>query len=279
MKPFIIKNKFGRVLSDIESWKTGFIEVKKEPRHWRPDYSAHSLGVFFTEGKEKDQCSNGQRWVEGLVEKITGHPFLFGEAEIKHASKVDTYRGGQRMQDLSIWGESDGASVFIGIEAKVLESFDKKVVELYNELFNESLEYNEYKQKNPRSMKDKRIENLVARFFPGKLPTDDTIGDFRYQLLHYIASSQQEGITLKESRKRLGERVTPDIVILPVIVFRTPHYYEDKKQAEDNKNDYLTCLGAIGFKKDDSLSYKGTDVFVLEASYQSVYSVYAEIDI
>ena len=273
MEHFIIKNKLGTELIDLPSWQDGFIAVDKEPKHWRKDYSAHSLGLFFTEGEETGGISAGQKWIERLIQTLLGSPFIFKEAEIEHASKVDNYRGGQRMQDLAIWGECSGKSIFVAVEAKVLESFDRTVVEAYNN----AIEYK--KTENPRSKKDKRIEDLIARFFPTKLPTDEEVCNLRYQLLHYVAASQQEGLSLAESKKGLNERIPADIVILPILVFRTPHYFEDQEQAKANKQDYFSCIRQIGFEKSSQLKFDGNDVYVSHNGSQATFSLYAEIDI
>ena len=270
---FIIRNKLGTELIDLQSWQDGFIAIDKEPKHWRKDFSAHSLGLFFTKGNENNGISAGQEWVERLIQTLIGSPFIFKEAEIEHASKVDNYRGGQRMQDLAIWGECSGKSVFMAVEAKVLESFDRTIIEAYNN----ALEYK--KEENPRSKKDKRIEDLIARFFPAKLPTDEKVCNLRYQLLHYVAASQQEGFSLVESKKGLNERKQADIVVLPILVFRTPHYFEDEEQAKANKQDYLSCISQIGFEKSSQLKFDGNDVYVQYDGSRVTYSIYAEIDL
>ncbi len=274
MGQFVIKNSKGTELPDLQNWEEGFKAVDKEPKHWKKDYSAHSLARFFTEGKEIDGCSNGQRWIEGLSKHITGEQFNFGDAQIEHASKLDNRKGGQRMQDLSIWGTAANSSIFIGIEAKVLESFDKTVVDAYNEAV-------KYRDTNPHSKKAERIEDLVARFFPTALPTDGSVRNLRYQLLHYVAASEKEGATLKESNKPLEKRSVADIIILPVLVFKTDHYKEDEKQALRNKNDYFSCLPKFGFKVDEALgNYSDTCIYVLNRKEKpKVYSLYAEIEL
>lgn len=272
MKTYIIKNKLGKELNTISEWKEGFLDVDQNQNHWRPDYSAHSLGVFFTK-KMNNGYSIGQTWLDGLVEIITGSPFEFNEAEIEHPSKVDNLRGGQRMQDLTIWGESAGKSIFVAIEAKVLESFDKTILDAYND----AVKYKE--EVNARSMKDKRIEDLVARFFPNVIPTDESIKNLRYQLFHYVAASEQEGSSIVESNKGLDAREKPQIVILPVIVFKTPHYFEDTELAKENRKDYFSFMESIGFQSSGLPYYHGSEILALKRKSQILYSIYAEVEI
>ena len=241
-----IRNTKGRLLNTLESWKEGFIEVDdKGEQHWEPGYSAHSLGLFFTKGE-------GKKWLDGLVRSILGCPIKYTAAEIEHESKLDTYRGKHRMQDLAVWGTCpDGRTVFVGIEAKVLEPFGNYSV---RDEYEAALLY---KQKvNPRSRKPNRVEDIVTELFPGKSPYDEPVCNLRYQLMHYLLGSLNEGADIVESKKSLKERRRADIVIMPVLVFDTPHYRTDEEKAKRNRQDFEDFRIANGFSDRDGCFFK-----------------------
>lgn len=263
MNNLIIKNKHGRDLTnDISAWKQGFIEVD-QAKHWSEGYSAQSLGQFFTNG-------SGQVWLDSLSIALFGNTINPKGAEIEHRSKLDSYRGMQRMQDLAIWGELGSKSVFIAIEAKVLESFGNYSVRDEYEL---ALQY---RVKKPNSKKPNRVEDLVKFFFPESTPYDEPACNLRYQLFHYFTASILEGKTIDESKKPLTKRAHPDIVILPVMVFKTKHYFENTIIAEQNKKDYLAFCKALGFAEK---TLGNRTVFYKEINHCEIFTLYEEISL
>ncbi|MBR4437773.1 MAG: hypothetical protein IKS79_01560 [Bacteroidales bacterium] len=259
----IIKNKYGRILSSLEEWKEGFIEVDKK-KHWRDGYSACSLGVFFSSGK-------GEQWLTEIEKEIFGYKIEHSEGMIEHASKLDEFRGGQRMQDLAIWGKTpSGASCFIGIEAKVLEPFgDFSVYDSYLDGIKE-------REKKPKSNKAKRVCQVVDYLFNGRTPEDSTVKDLRYQLMHYFKASILEAPSLVESALKINQRKTVNIILLPVIVFNTEHYKEDPKLAQDNHDDYLRFIEALNC---DVKTINGKDVYHKVIDNRDVYTLYEVIDL
>lgn len=264
MKSLIIKNKLGRDLTgNIQAWEQGFIEVDQEI-HWSEGYSAQSLGKFFTDGL-------GNLWLDNLSNALFGSTIEYEAAEIEHKSILDSYRGMQRMQDLAIWGTIGNKSVFIAIEAKVLESFGNYSVRDEYEL---ALQYK--RMKNQNSKKPNRVEDVVKFFFPGLTPYDEPACDLRYQLFHYFKASVLEGKTINESKKSLTRRTLPDIVILPVMVFKTKHYFDNTKIADQNKKDYYAFCKALGFAEK---SFGNRTVFCKEINSREIYTLYEEISI
>lgn len=254
-----ITNKKGRVLDTFENWEKGFIEVD-EKLHWEPGYSAHSLGLFFTE-------KEGQKWLDELVKSILGCSLEYSKAEIEHESKLDSYKGKHRMQDLAIWGKCpDGRSVFIAIEAKVLESFGNYSVKDEYEI---ALDYR--KNEKPESKKPNRVEEVVDRLFPGKTPKDEEVCNLRYQLMHYFVASIKEGADYNESKKSIKKRKkNADIVILPVLVFNTEHYQEDQETAAKNKSAYDAFCEALKMSNDRETHYKRIGDVEVYTCYQVV---------
>lgn len=235
MNKLIVKNKKKRILNTLEEWEKGFIEVD-EKNHWSEGYSAFSLGKFFT-------CELGEKWLNSLMTDVFGEEVVYDDAEIEHASKLDTYGKRQRMQDLAIWGTVLGENIFVAIEAKVLESFGNYYVK---EEYDRAIQ--ERDTINPRSKKTNRIEDIVEFLFPGKTPYDEPVCNLRYQLMHYFTASIKEGKTLKESNLPLKKRKTSiSTVVLPVLVFKTNHYYEDPETGNSNKKDYVDFVTQLGF--------------------------------
>ena len=263
MNNLIIKNKLGRDLTNnINAWKQGFIDVD-QAKHWSEGYSAQSLGQFFTSG-------SGKVWLDNLSKLLFNSSIEYESAEIEHRSKLDSYRGMQRMQDLALWGKIGSKSVFIAIEAKVLESFGNYSVRDEYEL---ALLY---RDKNPNSKKPNRVEDVVKFFFPELTPYDEPVCNLRYQLFHYFKASVLEGKTSDESKKSLTKRTHPDIVILPVMVFKTKHYFENTPIAEQNKKDYLAFCKALGFAEK---SLGNRTVFYKDFCHREIYTLYEEISI
>lgn len=234
----IIINKNKKELSSLEQWEAGFKEVD-EPKHWEPGYSAHSLGVFFTSGK-------GEIWVNEIAEMMLGDKVTWNEAVIEHESKLDEFAGKHRMQDLALWGTtSKNEKVFMGIEAKVLESFGNYAL---RDEYDEALKYQA--TKNPNSNKPERVKQITEYLFPGQNPYDKAICDLRYQLMHYFQASLKEAANYSESKRPILKRKSRvDIVLLPVLVFMTNHYYENPEKADRNKEDYIAFCKALGLNQ------------------------------
>ena len=260
-----ITNKLGRLLSSFEEWEQGFIEVDKKS-HWREGYSAYSLGLFFSSGK-------GAKWLSDLETAIFGFELNHAEGQIEHASKLDEFRGGQRMQDLAIWGKSpSGQSCFIGIEAKVLEPFgDSTVYDAY------IAGIEEREKRNPRSKKAERVSQVTSFLFDGRNPKEETVKDLRYQLMHYFKASALESTSMAESAKPLkNARPKADIVLLPILVFNTTHYKEDPDLAHDNHCDYIDFVSALGC---DKRTVDGVDIYHKIIDGRNLYTCYCIVDL
>lgn len=254
-----ITNKNGRILSSFDEWKKGFIEVD-EKNHWREGYSACSLGEFFTIGK-------GEQWLAEIEQDILGSTVEHIGGRIEHPSKLDEFRGGQRMQDLAIWGSTpSGVSVFIGIEAKVLEPFGGFSV--YDSYL---AGVEEREKRNPRSNKANRVCQVVDFLFKGETPDSFKVKDLRYQLMHYFKASVLEASSLEESARKINQRKTAEIILLPVVVFNTKHYKEDPQLAQDNHNDYLKFVEALNC---DVKVINGRKVYHKIIDHRDVYTFY-----
>ena len=262
MNEFKIKNKLGRELNTLSEWEVGFKEVDKE--HWKVGYSAHSLAAFFTSGK-------GFAWLDELSEALFGESIVWNDAIIEHASKLDGYKGKQRMQDMALWSTlSSGESIFVGIEAKVLESFGNSLREEYDDA-------KEYQKKNKNSKRPNRVKETTDFLFKGRTPYDEEICNLRYQLMYYFRASILEASTYKKSKIALKERKDRvDIVVLPILVFETEHYKTDVEKGNLNKADYEIFCKTLGLCKE---IIGGKEFWVGEIDGRKIYSLYENIDL
>ena len=260
-----ITNKNNKSISSFKDWEQRFIEVDKKT-HWREGYSAYSLGSFFSSGR-------GEEWLSAIETTIFGSPLQHIEGRIEHASKLDGFRGGQRMQDLAIWGRTPlGQSCFIGIEAKVLEPFgDSTVYDAY------IAGVEERERRNPKSKKAERVLQVTDFLFKGKHPKDDEIKELRYQLMHYFKASALEAPFLDESKKPINSnRHKADVILLPVLVFNTSHYQENPQLAEDNHNDYNAFVNAL---KCEKRVVGGLEIYHKIIDGRDLYTVYDVVDL
>ena len=264
MNNLIIKNKNNRILATLEEWEKGFIEVKGNNNiHWKDGKSAFSLGKFFT-------SENGLKWLNKLIYELFGETMNYEDAEIEHESKLDSYRGGQRMQDLAIWGSIHKEKVFIAIEAKVLESFGKSYVK---EEYENAIKIRNNK---PNSKQADRIEEIVNFLFPGKTPYDQPVCNLRYQLMHYFTASIREGVTLEESKRPFKERKNSlSTIVLPILVFKTQHYC--KNEGDKNKNDYINFVSQLRFELKQIHDHRM--IYYKKINECDVYTIYEEIDL
>ena len=241
----VITNKKGTILKDLDSWKKGFIEVDSE-EHWRKGYSAYSLAEFMLN-------HNGLQLFDDLLQQVSAEKLNLNSAKkacIEYESKFDKYRGHGRMHDLAVFGENE--TYFIGVEAKVEETFGDSIIEAYNDGVN-------VKKECPNSKKAQRVIDLVKKYYNNSTITEK-IGKYRYQLLHYLAGSMAEN---------------SQIVLMPVLVFHTKEC--KKVNAQNNKMDYIDFMRSLNFK--ESSTKEGYLMFSNTIEGREIYSFYIEIDL
>lgn len=241
-----IENTKKQLIVDLESWKTAFIEVDKED-NWKEGRSACTLAKYFTTPNIEE--SYGIKKIKEYFEALGFSNPKFEYAEIEHRSPFDKYKGGTRMQDLVIWGESEKGRVLTCIEAKVDEEF--------NELLNEAYDTAKQKfEKDPNSNAQKRIEELCDKYLnvsAESIKSGDE-NNIRYQLLYYLAGSICEA-------KEYG-----DVVFMPIMVFKTNMY--DATKGDRNSKDYEQFIEALKFEMCNEekgifkRTFEGIDVYI-----------------
>lgn len=241
-----IENTKKQLITNLESWKTAFIEVDKE-KNWEEGRSACTLAKYFTTPNIEE--SDGIKKIKEYFEALGFSNPRFEYAEIEHPSPFDKYSR-PRMQDLVIKGESEKGRILACIEAKVDEKFGNEVL---NQAYKNA---KQYKIKHPNSNRQKRIEKLCDKYLdvnPEDIkPKDKT--NIRYQLLHYLAGS------ICEANEK------DNVVFMPIMVFKTDEY--NKKKGDRNRKDYDRFIEALDFeecnkeKEIHKRTFEGIDVYI-----------------
>ncbi len=255
-----ISNKNNLLITDLESWKTAFIEVDKKSKedngksNWEEGRSACTLAKYFTTPNIEE--SDGIKKIEEYFKALGFSNPKFESAEIEHPSPFDKYSS-PRMQDLVIWGESEKGRILACIEAKVNEKFG-------NEVLNQA--YKKAKQekiKDPNSNRQNRIEELCDTYLnvSAESINSEPENNIRYQLLYYLAGSICEA-------KKYG-----NVVFMPIMVFKTNKYNETK--GNSNREDYKRFIEALKF---DKICNKEKEIYKRTFEGIDVYISYIEID-
>lgn len=210
------------------------IEFKKS---WKIDSTKEWVERFSNSTKDEDGKSakslaefcnktNSESFLKQILAPILGEKISFDFIMPEYQTKFDNLGKG-RMHDLAIKGDSAKGSFFIGIEAKVNESFGGKICNIYR---------NSIEKENSNIAI--RIKTLLQDYFPN-ITTDS---ELPYQLLYSTVASVKEG----------------DIHIMLVLVFETDQ--SDKRIQKKNKKalvDFLNCIGAeLIYQNEDSEYYK-----------------------
>lgn len=203
------------------------------PSHWKEGRSAYSLADFILNHE-------GSRILEERISGVLSRSVEFESSTVEYRARFDSYRGNPSNLDLGLFGSVDsGASLFVGLEAKVDERFgDGTVCERYESALKEKL-------KNPRSNAVARIEELLSNYFSEESsPCVSRFSDVGYQLLTGTAGT---AATQK------------DLMVFYVMVFKT-HLYDESK-GNNNLADFQRFIErangkSIATNSDDLQAYE-----------------------
>ena len=206
-----IVDSLGKDITSIDDWSKLYT-TSQNFHHWKKGRSAYSTAEFLL-------YYDGASLIAQRVSEALGAHIEFNLAIPEYEVKFDEYGKG-RMHDVGIFGQTeDGKSVFVGVEAKVDESFGPMVKDSY-------LAAKAKQVVGISTNLPERIENLLSLHFR---EPDITMFDTRYQLLYTTA-----GTLAAES----------DISVLFIAVFKTELYEESI--ATENYKDYLHFIEKIG---------------------------------
>jgi hypothetical protein len=208
-----IESSKGDEISNLDEW-AALYDTPKKRIHWKPQRSAYSTAEFILN-------HNGAAYLQDKVSKLVGENVTLERAVPEYEQRFDAFGHG-REHDLGIFGStSAGKSVFVGLEAKVDETFGALVKDAYS-----AARARESSGKNTNA--PERIERLLALHFA---ESTAAMWDVRYQLLYATAGTVAAGA---------------DISVLYVLVFRTGLY--NAGIGESNQRDYQEFIELAGGK-------------------------------
>ena len=211
----------GSAISNLAEWEN-FAFSGKKAKHWREGRSAFSLADYVSN-------NNGQQRIIELVSAQINDDFTLDLAHPEYEARFDSYGHG-REHDLGIFGKTaSGKKIFVGVEAKVDESFGDTIATAYHKA--KAKELNGVRTNAP-----KRIEDLLKFNFPTIKASDFKL---RYQLLFSTAGTLC---------------IDANIHILLILVFKTKNY--DKKKGAVNYKDLLAFLKRAEAQEIADYTYK-----------------------
>ena len=162
---------------------------------------------------------NGGATIQSRLSDVFGKSIKLERAIPEYEVRFDEFGRG-RVHDIGIFGITEaGKSVFIGVEAKVDETFGASVHDAY-------LRAKVKQITGVSTNAPQRIEKLLVMHFT---KPDISMFDIRYQLLYSTAGTLAAGA---------------DISVLYVIVFKTVLYNE--AIGEENFIDYIQFMSKLG---------------------------------
>lgn len=207
----IIESSHGSRISNIADWAKLY-DTQQSSHQWKEGRSAYSAAEFILN-------KNGAQVLQDRVSGSIGKSFDIDRIVPEYEVRFDKFGRG-RIHDLGIFGMTpDGQSVFVGVEAKVDETFGASVHDNY--LMMKAKQITGTSTNAPE-----RIEKLLAMHF---CDPDPSMFDIRYQLLYATAGTLAAGA---------------DISVLFVIVFKTALY--NKSIGGKNYRDYIQFMGKVG---------------------------------
>ncbi len=204
----IIQNPDGEPIRSLADW-----QALHSAEHWKPGRSAHAVADFVVN-------RDGATKLARTVAAVLGERVAFREASPELEIRFDRYGKG-RFHDLGIRGETEsGETLFVGVEAKVDESFGAYVADEWRNA-------QRIRERGERTRRPARISELCDRFQDG--PGISEYDEVRYQLMHAAAGTVEAGA---------------DLSVLYIAVFATDDY--DPAKGEANRQDYRTFIHRAG---------------------------------
>jgi hypothetical protein len=242
----IYKNKNGIEICNLEEWKNQFFKNEKE-MHWVKGRSAYSIADFMIN-------KNGEKSITDVLSLILKEKVALEIGYPEMEVRFDNFGHG-REHDIGIWGQTvSNKKVFIGLESKVDESFNEKIIDTY--LKAKCKELN-----GISSNAAKRIDGILKRCYKTVKPDHFNL---RYQLLYSTLGT----IDAK------NENGFADISIMMIIIFKTNNYVEEN--AKRNHNDYIQFIES--FDREKIVSNDNFEAHRLFIEDKEMYSVYMNVD-
>ena len=205
-----LEKSSGEPIKSLADWAQLY-DSAKTAHQWKVDRSAHTIADFVL---HHDGCSILQSRASNAI----GQDIVLDRVVPEYEVRFDKFGRG-RVHDLAMFGRAqNGQTVFIGVEAKVDETFGPTVHDYY--LAAKAKQITGISTNAP-----KRVEQLLSMHFT---KPNVSMFDVCYQLLYATAGTLAAGA---------------DISVLYVAVFKTDLY--DKTIGASNHKDYLKFLSEI----------------------------------
>lgn len=239
----LIKDRSDNEISTLDQWARLY-DTPQQSHQWVEHRSAYSVADFVLN-------RNGASQLESRVSNALGESVSFEKAIPEYEVRFDEYGRG-RVHDLGIFGETaSGKSIFVGLEAKVDETFGAMLKDVY-------LQAKARQITGVSTNAPERIENLLAAHFSAP---DPAMFNVRYQLLYATAGT-------------IAEKA--DISVLYVAVFKTPLY--DETIGASNYRDYVHFVNKVGAQP-IKLSDKGADAHEMQLANRRLVCLHEYFDL
>jgi Domain of unknown function (DUF6946) len=206
-----IETSRGNEITNLEDWAKLY-DTPQSSHQWKEGRSAHSVAEFLIN-------LDGAKTIQDRVSEAIGKTIEISRVIPEYEVRFDKFGRG-RVHDLGMFGTtSDDETIFIGVEAKVDETFGATVHDSY--LTAKAKQITGISTNAPE-----RIEKLLAMHFSDPNPS---MFDIRYQLLYATAGTLA---------------ADADISVLFVAVFKTDLYNESI--GVENYRDYIQFMGKVG---------------------------------
>ena len=206
----------GNEISNLVDWANLF-STSQKGRQWKEGRSAYSLADFI-------MIRGGAAHLESRISLILSQQVNLETATPEYRAKFDSFRGNPSNLDLGINGYVDsGASLFVGVEAKVDEKFGDTVGKTHGDGIRK-------RKTGKRTNAPERVEGLISRY--ASEPGGDLLSwwsHVRYQLLTGTAGTVCAG---------------KGVSVFYVLVFKTRCY--DEQKGKDNQRDYEEFINCAG---------------------------------
>ena len=202
----------GQRISSLDEWRSRIFDGTSKIRHWKKGRSAYSLAEFILNRR-------GAAHLEERLSSALSRNVELEQATPEYLAKFDSYPGNPSNLDLGVTGHVSRlalrSSLFVGVEAKVDETFGSTVGSRYSSA-------TKIRKAGKSTNAPERVNGLLSKYFSVKDPPDSSrFADIRYQLLTGSA----------------GTVASPgEVSVFYILTFRTSAY--DDRKGLANQQDY-----------------------------------------
>ena len=217
-KSMRVVDPHGQQVSNLVEWRSRIFDATSKEKDWKKGRSAHSLAEFIMNRK-------GAAYLETRISAVLSQSIELERATPEYLAKFDSYPGNPSNLDLGITGHVERlslrSSLFVGVEAKVDETFGNTVMGRYSSAL-------KTREAGKRTNAPERVKGLLSKYFSVQgSPDSSRFADIRYQLLTGTA----------------GTVAAPgEVSVFYILVFRTSMY--DERKGLSNLRDYESFIGA-----------------------------------